>query len=67
MQMITKWKVKARTSKLLKVRQSKSQPVLILHLIGWEGRVSFLHQSQSKVKQNQRNLRLFSTLNWKSL
>ena len=30
---------------------TKSQLVLVLYLIGWEGGTSFLDQSQNKVKQ----------------
>ena len=40
---------------------------LVLHLIGWEGGVGFLDQSQSEVKQNQSNPGLLSKLNWKLL
>ena len=36
-----------------------------LHLIGLESGVSFLDQSQSKVKQNQSNPGVLSTFNWK--
>ena len=36
-----------------------------MYLIGRESDVSFLDQSQSKVKQNQSNTGLLSTLNWK--
>ena len=40
---------------------------LVLPLIGWEGGVSFLDQSQIEVKYNQYNLGLLSTLAWKLL
>ena len=37
--------------------------VLVLHLIGWEGGMGFLDQSQSIVKQNQCKPKLLLTLN----
>ena len=40
---------------------------LLLRLIGWENSADFLDQSQSEVKLDQSNPRLFSTLNWKLL
>ena len=48
-----------------KTRVTESWLVLVLHLIGWVGGASFLDQSQSEVEQNQWNLGLLSTLNWK--
>ena len=48
-----------------KTQVTESWLVLVLHLIGWVGGASFLDQSQSEVEQNQWNLGLLSTLNWK--
>ena len=47
-----------------KTRATKSWLALVLYLIGRESGASFLNQSQSEVKQNRCNPRLFSTLNW---
>ena len=38
-----------------KTRVTKSRLFLVLQLIGWVGGASFLNQSESVVKQNQRN------------
>ena len=38
-----------------------------LHLIGWVGGAWLLNQSKSEVNQNQTNLGLFLTLDWKLL
>ena len=63
-----------KNNNLPKARENagtKSWLVLVLHLIGREREiergVSFLDQSQSKIKQNQCNPGLLSALNWKLL
>ena len=43
---------------------TKSWLVSVLYLIGLKGSASFLDQSQSEVKKNQCDLRLFTKLNW---
>ena len=40
---------------------------LVLHLIGWDGSLIFLDQSQSEVKQSQRTLGLLLIIKWKLL
>ena len=59
---------RVKTSKLVKrgkTRATKSRLVLVLHLIGWQGGANFLDQLESKIKQNQCNSWLLSSLNWK--
>ena len=59
--------MKIRSKRTLSVPRAlkRVRLVLVLHLIGWEGGVSFLNQSQSIVRQNQSNSGLLSTVNWK--
>ena len=45
-------------------RTSRDWLHVVVYLIGRESDVSFLDQSQSKVKQNQSSTGLLSTLNW---
>lgn len=66
----TKWNIPQRrenknSEKCLK--QGKTRSILDLNLIGRESWRSFLEQSEGKVKQNQSDTGLISTLNWRLL
>lgn len=59
---------KTRKEKFRKsLKHGKTRSVLDLNLIGPESWRSFLEQSEGKVKQNQSDTGLISTLNWRLL
>ena len=68
---ISQWELQVKTGNLLEVRETTSDQdgmVLVLHLIGWDGGVSFVfEQSQNKIKQDHKNPGSLTILTWKLL